>query len=59
MRIGFKGFGSELKRMVLKDKLGQTVSIEFVSSARNGAVEATEVSFTPPAGADVIGTRAP
>ena len=50
---------SELKRMVLKDKLGQTVQLEFLSSQRNVAVEDSEVSFTPPAGADVIGTPLP
>jgi outer membrane lipoprotein carrier protein len=58
VRIGFQGFGSELKRMVLKDKLGQTVNIEFTKSERNAKVDAGEVSFEPPAGADVIGTPA-
>jgi outer membrane lipoprotein carrier protein len=47
---------SQLKRMVLKDKLGQTVRLDFVSSERNPPVEESEVQFTPPAGADVIGT---
>jgi len=46
----------ELKRMVLKDKLGQTVRLEFVTSARNVPVPDTEVQFSPPAGADLIGT---
>lgn len=46
----------ELKRMVLKDKLGQTVKLEFVTSSRNVPVPDTEVQFTPPAGADLIGT---
>jgi chaperone LolA len=46
---------NELKRMVLKDKLGQTATLVFERAARNPAVPATEVSFTPPAGADVIG----
>jgi outer membrane lipoprotein carrier protein len=58
VRIGFQGFGSELKRMVLKDKLGQTVNIDFTKSERNAKVDESEVSFTPPAGADVIGTPA-
>jgi outer membrane lipoprotein carrier protein len=54
------GFGmSELKRMVLKDKLGQTVRLDFVASERNPPVAETEVKFTPPAGADVIGTPIP
>ena len=58
-RLAFKGKDAELKRMVLKDKLGQTVQLEFVSSARNAPVPDSDVSFTPPAGADVIGTAIP
>jgi outer membrane lipoprotein carrier protein len=58
VQIGFKG-SDELKRMVLKDKLGQTVRLEFNVSARNAAVADAEVKFTPPAGADVIGTPVP
>jgi outer membrane lipoprotein carrier protein len=54
------GFGSsELKRMVLKDKLGQTVRLEFFKSERNPPVAESEVTFTPPSGADVIGTPIP
>lgn len=49
---------SELKRMVLKDKLGQTVRLDFLTSVRNEPVAAAEVTFTPPAGADVIGSPA-
>ena len=58
-RLAFRDSGTELKRMVLKDKLGQTVQLEFLSSQRNVVVEDSEVSFTPPAGADVIGTPLP
>jgi outer membrane lipoprotein carrier protein len=50
---------SELKRMVLKDKLGQTVRLDFAASERNPPVAETEVKFTPPPGADVIGTPTP
>ena len=54
------GFGmAELKRMVLKDKLGQTVRLEFFKSERNPPVAESEVKFTPPSGADVIGTPTP
>jgi outer membrane lipoprotein carrier protein len=54
------GFGmSELKRMVLKDKLGQTVRLEFFKSERNPPVAESEVKFTPPSDADVIGTPTP
>jgi outer membrane lipoprotein carrier protein len=49
---------SDLKRMVLKDKLGQTVRLDFESSERNPPVAEAEVKFVPPAGADVIGTPA-
>jgi len=49
----------ELKRMVLKDKLGQTVRLDFEVSARNVPVTDAEVKFSPPAGADVIGTPVP
>ena len=49
----------ELKRMVLKDKLGQTVRLDFLTSARNVPVPDTEVQFTPPAGADLIGKPVP
>jgi outer membrane lipoprotein carrier protein len=49
----------ELKRMVLKDKLGQTVRLEFHASERNPPVAEAEVKFSPPEGADVIGTPSP
>jgi outer membrane lipoprotein carrier protein len=53
-------FGNaELKRMVLKDKLGQTVRLEFFSSERNAPVAEAEVKFAPPEGADVIGSPTP
>jgi outer membrane lipoprotein carrier protein len=50
---------AELRRMVLKDKLGQTVRLDFQSSERNPPVSDAEVKFTPPAGSDVIGTPTP
>jgi outer membrane lipoprotein carrier protein len=46
----------ELRRMILEDKLDQTATIVFEKIERNGPVRPAEVSFTPPAGADVIGT---
>jgi len=48
--------GNELRRMVISDRLGQTVTLEFTQSARNAKVAAGELSFTPPKGVDVIGT---
>ena len=53
-RLAFDRSG--LRRMLLKDKLGQTVSLDFESSERNPPVAEAEVKFTPPADADVIGT---
>jgi len=58
-RLGFRGTGGELRRMVLRDKLGQTVTLDFSTSERNANVTDAEVTFTPPAGADVIGTPVP
>jgi outer membrane lipoprotein carrier protein len=56
-REALLGFGGgELKRMILKDKLGQTATLEFDHTQRNAPVKPDEVSFTPPKGADVIGT---
>jgi outer membrane lipoprotein carrier protein len=53
------GFGKEgLQKMIIDDRLGQTATVEFASITRNGPVKPEEVSFTPPAGADVIGTPA-
>ena len=58
-QLAFRNGGSELGRMVLKDKLGQTVRLDFNSSARNVPVAEAEVQFTPPAGTDLIGTPVP
>lgn len=56
-REALLGFGGgELKRMILKDKLGQTATLEFDHAQRNAPVAAEELKFTPPPGADVIGT---
>ena len=46
----------ELRRLILEDKLDQTATILFQKVERNGPVRPAEVSFTPPAGTDVIGT---
>jgi outer membrane lipoprotein carrier protein len=55
-RFGFQG--TDLRRMVLEDKLGQKVTLVFDSSVRNRPVDPSQVSFTPPAGVDVIGVPA-
>ena len=46
----------ELRRMILEDKLDQTATVIFDKVERNVPVSAADVSFTPPQGADVIGT---
>lgn len=55
-RLGFDG--RELKRMELNDKLGQTATLLFGRTQRNVAVDPAELRFTPPPGADLIGTPA-
>jgi outer membrane lipoprotein carrier protein len=45
-----------LQRMIIDDRLGQTATIDFGSVSRNARVAPEEVSFTPPPGADLIGT---
>jgi outer membrane lipoprotein carrier protein len=52
--IGFAR--GEMRRMILRDKLGQTATIVFERARRNTVVSASEVSFIPPRTADVIGT---
>ena len=54
--LGFSG--NELRRMILQDKLGQTATLIFDRAERNASVSASEVSFSPPAGTDVIGVPA-
>jgi outer membrane lipoprotein carrier protein len=55
--FGFDGKGT-LQRMILEDKLGQIVTIIFQDVQVNVAVPADALTFTPPKGADVIGTPA-
>jgi len=56
-RSALFGFAhGDLKRMIFEDKLGQTATISFEQVVRNAPVTDAEVSFTPPAGVDVIGT---
>jgi len=52
--LGFAG--DRLLRMVVKDRLGQTVQLDFQGSERNARVDPSELQFKPPAGVDVIGT---
>jgi hypothetical protein len=45
--------------MVLHDKLGETATLIFGKTMRNGTVNAGELHFIPPPGVDVIGTPLP
>jgi len=56
LRVGVAG--SELRRMTLLDKLGQTTQLEFSRIERNPRFEADTFKFVPPPGVDVVG-RAP
>ena len=52
------GFGDDgLERMQVTDALGQRTSIAFSDWRRNPDFASGTFSFTPPAGADVIGER--
>lgn len=53
VRLGFRG--EALVFMELEDKLNQTTVLEFVALKRNPVLGADQFTFTPPAGADVIG----
>ncbi len=55
--FGFDRKGA-LQRMILEDKLGQVITIVFRDVEVNVPVPAREFTFTPPPGADVIGTPA-
>lgn len=53
-QFGFAG--DQLLRMIVHDRLGQTVRLDFVRSERNGHVDPALLTFKPPADVDVIGT---
>ena len=53
-RLGFNG--DKLSRMIVSDRLGQTVQLDFSRSVRNARVDAASLTFKPPAGVDVIGS---
>lgn len=50
--LGFSG--SDLKAMELFDNFGQMTSLYFSNLERNPAIAASQLSFKPPAGVDVI-----
>jgi outer membrane lipoprotein carrier protein len=52
--LGFRG--EKLLRLVIHDRLNQTDTLDFSDSVRGANVGDAELSFTPPAGVDVIGS---
>ncbi|HEY5020475.1 MAG TPA: outer membrane lipoprotein chaperone LolA [Steroidobacteraceae bacterium] len=52
--LGFSG--DRLERMVVNDRLGQTVQLDFSHSERNARIAADAFKFEPPKGVDVIGS---
>jgi outer membrane lipoprotein carrier protein len=46
----------QLTRMLVNDRLGQTVRLDFSHTERNAHLDAAQLQFKPPAGVDVIGT---
>ena len=55
-RVGIAA--TQLRRLVLVDRLGQTTRIDFDGIERNPRLDPSSFSFTPPPGVDV-GGRAP
>lgn len=53
LRIGLAD--GQLRRMEMRDHFGQTTVIRFTRLRANPALAADRFSFTPPAGADIIG----
>jgi outer membrane lipoprotein carrier protein len=50
------GFGEEgVRMMAMEDAFGQRTEVQFMAAARNEPLDAGLFTFTPPAGADVVG----
>jgi outer membrane lipoprotein carrier protein len=49
----------QLVRMLVNDRLGQTVQLDFSHLERNVAIDPAQLQFKPPAGVDVIGSPPP
>ena len=56
-RFGFRA--GELQQLVVVDKLGQKSTLVFTDVRRNAPVEPSQVTFTLPGGADLIGKPLP
>ena len=55
--LGFRG--AQLAQLVIHDRLNQTATLSFSLSVRGARIDDSELRFTPPAGADLIGTPVP
>ena len=55
--LGFHG--AQLERLVVHDRLNQTLTLRFTGSARNARIDDARLHFAPPVGVDVIGTAQP
>lgn len=56
VRLGFRG--TELERLDLQDRLGQTTRIVFSGIERNPELSQALFTFVPPPGVDVVGAPA-
>jgi outer membrane lipoprotein carrier protein len=56
-KLGF--VSNDLRRMVLKDNLGQVADIEFRRTQRNPVLAKADLEFVPPKDVDVIGVPQP
>ncbi len=56
-QLGFRG--EQLLQLLIHDRLGQSVTLDFQHSERNARIAESDLQFTPPAGVDVIGTAVP
>lgn len=56
-RFGFRG--GELQQLVVVDKLSQKSTLVFTDVRRNAPIESSQVTFTLPGGADLIGKPLP
>ncbi len=52
--LGFRA--GQLAGLVIHDRLGQVVTLQFTRSERNAGVPDAQLRFTPPEGVDLIGT---
>ena len=53
-QLGFRG--TQLLQLLIHERLGQSVTLDFQHSERNTRIAESDLQFTPPAGVDVIGT---